>query len=101
VTSAEIDQLMIDLSKKLDVTSVVVTHEMDSAFRIADRMCMLDRGRVLMVGTREEFEQIRDGEPTGDEKTDLIRQFLRGDCHGPISERRQESDFAEDVLRVE
>ncbi|MHC4295539.1 MAG: ABC transporter ATP-binding protein, partial [Planctomycetota bacterium] len=38
VTSAEIDQLMMDLSQKLGVASVVVTHEMDSAFRIADRM---------------------------------------------------------------
>src|SRR5829696_2505531 len=38
VTSAEIDQLIIDLNKQLGVTSVVVTHEMDSAFRIADRM---------------------------------------------------------------
>ena len=44
VTSAEIDQLIIDLNKKLGVTSVVVTHEMDSAFRIADRMVLLDRG---------------------------------------------------------
>jgi phospholipid/cholesterol/gamma-HCH transport system ATP-binding protein len=42
VTSAEIDRLIIDLSRKLGVTSVVVTHEMDSAFAVADRMAMLD-----------------------------------------------------------
>ena len=53
VTSAAIDDLIIDLSKKLRVTSVVVTHEMDSAFRIADRMVMLERGRVLMIGPRQ------------------------------------------------
>src|SRR5678810_714615 len=51
VTSAEIDELIIDLNKKLGVTSVVVTHEMDSAFRIADRMAMLDKGRMLKVET--------------------------------------------------
>ena len=47
VTSAEIDQLIMDLSKKIGVTSVVVTHEMDSAFRIADRMAMLATQRKI------------------------------------------------------
>ena len=100
VTSAEIDQLMMDLSGKLGVTSVVVTHEMDSAFRIADRMAMLDRGRVLKVAPRREFEAIRDGEPTGDETKDLIRQFLRGDSHGPLTQRRMSTGYAEDILAV-
>lgn len=59
VTSAEIDQLINDLTKKLHVTSVVVTHEMDSAFTIADRMAMLDKGRMLRVGTRQEFDELR------------------------------------------
>ncbi|MEY3025082.1 MAG: hypothetical protein RJA16_1908, partial [Planctomycetota bacterium] len=59
VTSAEIDQLIVDLTRKLGVTSVVVTHEMDSAFTIADRMVMLDKGRVLKIGTRDEFDAIR------------------------------------------
>ena len=63
VTSAEVDQLIIDLTKKLHVTSVVVTHEMDSAFTIADRMCMLDQGRILKVASRKEFENLRDCRP--------------------------------------
>lgn len=99
VTSAEIDVLMMDLSQKLGVASVVVTHEMDSAFRIADRMIMLDKGRVLMNDTRQAFEKIRDGVPTGDETKDLIRQFLRGDCEGPITQRRQSSGYEEDILQ--
>ena len=66
VTSAEIDQLIMDLSQKLGVTSVVVTHEMDSAFRIADRMAMLDAGKMLKIGPRSEFEALRDGPETGD-----------------------------------
>jgi phospholipid/cholesterol/gamma-HCH transport system ATP-binding protein len=102
VTSAEIDRLIIDLTKKLGVTSVVVTHEMDSAFSIADRMAMLDRGRMLMVDRREAFEKLRDtpkdriGELT--EEHQLIRQFLRGDAEGPITRRKEATNFAEDLL---
>jgi len=100
VTSAEVDQLMMDLADKLGVTTVVVTHEMDSAFRIADRMAMLDRGKMLMVAPRADFEAIRDGDPTGDEKIDLIRQFLRGDSDGPITQRRLSGGYEEDILRA-
>jgi phospholipid/cholesterol/gamma-HCH transport system ATP-binding protein len=100
VTSAEIDHLIMDLAGKLGVTSVVVTHEMDSAFRIASRMAMLDKGRVLKVGVRKEFEAIRDGPSTGDPTTDLIRQFLRGDSQGPITDRRKDTDYQEDILEI-
>ena len=102
VTSAEIDQLMVDLTKKIGVTSVVVTHEMDSAFTIADRMVMLDKGRVLKIDTREEFDALRnlsDDQAKGLERDDqLIRQFLRGDPKGPITDRREETNYAEDLL---
>jgi phospholipid/cholesterol/gamma-HCH transport system ATP-binding protein len=104
VTSAEIDQLIVDLTKKLGVTSVVVTHEMDSAFTIADRMVMLDKGRVLRIGTREEFDQLRNVEDGGvpglTEDEQLIRQFLRGDPVGPITRRREETNYAEDLLQT-
>ena len=100
VTSAEIDQLMVDLARKLGVTSVVVTHEMDSAFRIADRMAMLEQGVMLKVGPRKEFEAIRDSQPTGDENTDLIRQFLRGDSQGPITVRRMKGGYEQDILEA-
>ena len=100
VTSAEIDQLMMDLTQKLGVASVVVTHEMDSAFRIADRMIMLDGGKVLKAGPRSEFEAIRDAAPTGETTHDLIRQFLRGDSDGPITRRRLSSNYEEDILNA-
>ncbi len=100
VTSAEIDQLIMDLTGKLGVTSVVVTHEMDSAFRIADRMGMLDKGQMLKIAPRAQFAAIRDGEVTGDETTDLIRQFLRGDSEGPITDRRRETGYEEDILEM-
>ena len=102
VTSAEVDQLIIDLTKKLHVTSVVVTHEMDSAFRIADRMCMLDQGRILKIALRQEFEALRDCRPEQlkSEKDKLIRQFIRGDAVGPITDRKMTSDYEEDLLMV-
>ena len=100
VTSAEIDQLIMDMSGKLGVTSVVVTHEMDSAFRIADRMAMLDCGRILKVGPRSEFEALRDGPPGEDEQTNLIRQFLRGDSEGPITARRLSGGYEQDIIEA-
>jgi len=102
VTSAEIDQLIIAMSRQLGVASVVVTHEMDSAFSIADRMVMLDKGRVLHVGERPWFDDLRKlsegevGKLPKDQQ--LIRQFLRGDAEGPLSERRSLSSFEADLL---
>ncbi len=104
VTSAELDQLIVALTRQLGVTSVVVTHEMDSAFTVADRMVMLDKGRVLMQGERDLFDRLRRLEESEiaslseDERT--VRQFLRGDASGPITERRTRDNYAEDLLRT-
>ena len=104
VTSAEIDQLMLDLTRKLGVTSVVVTHEMDSAFTIADRMTMLDKGRALMIDTRAAFDALRKTSLEDcaklPEKDRLIRQFLRGDAQGPLTERKAATNYAEDLLSL-
>lgn len=95
VTSCAIDELIIDLSKKLHVTSVVVTHEMDSAFRIADRMVMLHLGRVLRIGRRQEFEQLRDADPQTLTSTEdrLIHQFLSGSGSGPLTDAQGLSEY--------
>jgi phospholipid/cholesterol/gamma-HCH transport system ATP-binding protein len=104
VTSAEIDQLMLDLTRKLGVTSVVVTHEMDSAFTIADRMTMLDKGRALMIDTRQAFDALRktsvDDAVNLNEKDRLIRQFLRGDAQGPLTERKAATNYSEELLQL-
>jgi phospholipid/cholesterol/gamma-HCH transport system ATP-binding protein len=101
VTSAEIDQLILDLTRKLGVTSVVVTHEMDSAFTIADRMTMLDKGRALMIDSRAAFDALRKTSEADagalSEKERLIRQFLRGDAQGPLTERKAATNYAEDL----
>ncbi|MEO1277470.1 MAG: ATP-binding cassette domain-containing protein [Planctomycetota bacterium] len=102
VTSAQIDRLLLDLTKKLGIANVVVTHEMDSAFTIADRMAMLDKGRMLAVQPKAWFERIRDVPddelPSLSEDEQLIRQFLRGAAEGPLSERMSESDWEQDIL---
>lgn len=102
VTSAQIDQLIIDLTRKLRVTSMVVTHHMNSAFTIADRMCMLDKGRILKIGSRQEFESLRDSSPEQlqSEQDKLVRQFLRGDAYGPITDRKIASDYEDDLLMI-
>lgn len=89
VTSAEIDQLIIDLNEKLGVTSVVVTHEMDSAFRIADRMVLLDRGKFVACGTPDEMRESNDP---------LVRQFIHGLTEGPLTARRRGHAYVDDLL---
>ena len=95
VTSTAIDELIIDLSKKLRVTSIVVTHEMDSAFRIADRMVMLENGRVLKIGKRDEFEKLRQAKPDAlaDEGERLMNQFLNGYGKGPLTDAEGLTEF--------
>jgi phospholipid/cholesterol/gamma-HCH transport system ATP-binding protein len=89
VTSAEIDQLIIDLNHKLGVTSVVVTHEMDSAFRIADRMVLLDRGKFIISGTPAEMRDSTDP---------LVRQFVYGLTEGPLTDRKRKGTYEVDLL---
>lgn len=60
ITTAKIDELIVDMQKKLYVTSVVVTHDMASACRIADRIAMVYEGELIAVDTVENFKQIKD-----------------------------------------
>ena len=54
--SAELDELILKLRDAMNMTIVVVTHELDSAFKIADRITVLDRGHILMSDTVEEIK---------------------------------------------
>jgi phospholipid/cholesterol/gamma-HCH transport system ATP-binding protein len=89
VTSTEIDHLIMDLNDKLGVTSVVVTHEMESAFRIADRMVLLDRGKFVASGTPQEMK---------DSTNPLVHQFIHGLAEGPLTDRRRADGYEEDLL---
>jgi phospholipid/cholesterol/gamma-HCH transport system ATP-binding protein len=78
VVSAVIDKLIIDLTEKSKVTSIIVTHLMDSAFRIATRMAMLDEGKIIEQGTPAQMRQ---------SKNPVLIQFLSGSLDGPILKR--------------
>jgi phospholipid/cholesterol/gamma-HCH transport system ATP-binding protein len=70
-----IDQLVRSLQKRMGVTSVVVTHDMKSAFKVADRVAMLHEGRIVFTGTPDETRNTTDP---------LVRQFVEGTSEGPI-----------------
>ena len=77
VIASVIDELIISLSEKSKVTSITVTHEMDSAFRIATRMAMLYQGKIIEEAEPEEFKQ---------SKNPVVAQFVSGSTEGPILE---------------
>jgi phospholipid/cholesterol/gamma-HCH transport system ATP-binding protein len=89
VMTGVIDELIKNLHDKLNVTSVVVTHDMASAFRVADRMIMLHGGRVVAEGTPETFRSSEDA---------LVRQFITGAPDGPIPLRRSSQEYVEALL---
>jgi phospholipid/cholesterol/gamma-HCH transport system ATP-binding protein len=60
VSSAELDQLILQLRDALNMSVIVVTHELESAFKIADRITVLDKGKQIMTGTREEIRSSTD-----------------------------------------
>jgi len=60
IVAAELDELILGLKRAFNMTVVVVTHEMASAFRIADRMAMLYKGSLIAVGPKEELQSSSD-----------------------------------------
>ncbi|MFA5144312.1 MAG: ABC transporter ATP-binding protein [Candidatus Omnitrophota bacterium] len=90
IVSGVIDKLILDLSKKLAITSVVVTHDMKSVFSIADRIAMLYEGRVLEVGTPDEIRK---------SSNQMVRQFVSGSPDGPIKFFQQKDDYLEQLMK--
>jgi phospholipid/cholesterol/gamma-HCH transport system ATP-binding protein len=60
ITTYTIDELMVSVCRELQVTSLVVSHDVNSVFRVADRVAFLHRGRVIFLGTPEEFKESRE-----------------------------------------
>ena len=67
VTSAGLDQLLIRLREVFDVTLIVVTHELESAFSVGERIALIDRGRILAIGTPDEIKASTNS---------IVRRFL-------------------------
>ncbi len=82
VISSVIDELIIGLTEQSKVTSVIVTHEMDSAFRIGTKMAMLYQGKIIEMAPSEEFRK---------SKHPVVAQFLSGSTEGPILEGSQDA----------
>ena len=85
VTSAVIDQLMVRMRDRLGVTSIVITHDMRSAYTVGTRIAMLYQGRVRWVGTVDEIQRTSDP---------LVRQFIEGkatldDDEEPLAEPKK------------
>jgi phospholipid/cholesterol/gamma-HCH transport system ATP-binding protein len=75
IVAAELDELIIFLKETFQITTVVVTHELASAFRIADRIAMLYNGRFLAVGTKEEIRASQHPQ---------VKQFLNPVPENPV-----------------
>ncbi len=82
VIASVIDELIISLSEKSKVTSITVTHEMGSAFRIGTRMAMLYQGKIIQDAEPEQFKQ---------SKNPVVAQFLSGSTEGPILKDSQDA----------
>jgi len=82
VIASVIDELIISLTEKSKVTSIIVTHEMGSAFRIATRMAMLYQGKIIEDAPPDQFKK---------SPNPVVQQFLSGSTEGPILEGSQDA----------
>ncbi len=73
-----VNELIIDLHNRLKVTSIAVTHDIASAYKIGDRIAMFYEGRIIEEGTPEEIRK---------SKNEIVQQFINGRSSGPISLR--------------
>ncbi|HCX89856.1 MAG TPA: ABC transporter ATP-binding protein [Deltaproteobacteria bacterium] len=71
-----INELIIQLREKLRVTSMAITHDMKSAYKIGDRIAMLYKGKIIEVGTPDEIKN---------SKNEIVQQFIQGKSEGPIT----------------
>ncbi len=81
IMTGVVDKLTIDLTKRLGLTSVVVTHDMNSVFRIADRIVMFHQGRIRQIGTPDEIRKSKDP---------IVQQFITGEAEGPIAHQGED-----------
>jgi len=77
VNTALIDEVILDLNDRLKTTTVTITHDMESAFRIGDRIAMIARGKIIAEAPPEEFRRLEDPR---------VQQFIHGRAEGPLSE---------------
>jgi phospholipid/cholesterol/gamma-HCH transport system ATP-binding protein len=86
VISSVIDELIVSLTEKTNTTSIIVTHEMESAFRVATRMAMLYQGKIIEDATPDRFRV---------SANPVVYQFVTGTTEGPITETPPNADSSE------
>jgi len=91
VMTAVIDTLTVDLTKKLGISAVVVTHDMTSAFRIATQMIFLFEGRVIAAGTPDQIKNNPDP---------ILQQFINGYADGPIPLKLSKDDYLKRLMQA-
>lgn len=91
VATAVISQLINDLKEKMGLTNVVITHDIQSAFEIADWIVLLHRGRIAAQGTVTDILQNEDP---------LVRQFITGSVEGPLEVRSSDLAYYNDLLNL-
>ncbi len=80
VVATVIDDLIVDMREKLKVTSVVVSHNIQSVFRTADSVAMIHEGKLIAVGTVDEIKN---------SENPIVQQFIQGKAEGPIELTRR------------
>ena len=91
VATAVISELINDLKSKMGLTNVVITHDIQSAFEIADQIVLLHRGRIAAQGTMTEI--LKNEDP-------LVRQFITGSATGPLEVRSSDLEYYNDLLNL-
>lgn len=76
INADAINNLILSMQERLKVTSIVVTHDMTSAFKVANRIAMLYKGKIIGVGTPEEIKHT---------DNPIVKQFISGSASGPIT----------------
>ena len=72
-----INSLIVEMRKKIKVTSVTITHDMVSAYKVGDRIAMLYQGKIIEVGTPDEIKN---------SSSAIVQQFIQGKAEGPITQ---------------
>jgi len=81
-----INELIVSLARKLSVTSIAVTHDINSAYKIADRIAMLHAGKIVEEGTPEQIRNC---------PNPIVQQFIQGKAEGPITRTSQSAAWRE------
>ena len=76
ITGGAVDRLIVKMRDTLGITSVIVTHDMKSAYRTADRIAMLYNGKIIFTGSPDDIRE---------SNNEFVQQFIEGRAHGPIS----------------